>query len=400
MAMMDRSAMLINEYNSTEQQLLPLQSSENQMHTVDRQVAAVSAEVSRQQGLLNSTQKDGAHLQKRIHRNENPRFFHYLVCNREAKVDRLKGERQQMLAIEQNLSNKIATESTQLSDLKQQQQNAHAVVDRKHQLESHCRALFDQVVDAQPPTQALQRLRADVQQQRALMAAEQGLLQAVANSMNLVQQGLSLFQQAEGLYRKAYNINERAKQTTRAEAREDRRERREEAFGNEFGAENAEWNREALERQERRLQAERDSLINQAHEVAMRAYQVISTGFSTFPMEARTRYPHLCASIGQVAFPRVQGASFTNALLADAIFGTMGAAVNDFSSGCKIQNNMRVVEQCASITSHQLGLVTAMQSAVNAAIQQLQASVQNLEQNIAVERSNMFNAVRAAVMQQ
>merc|ERR1711959_289030 len=149
-----------------------------------------------------------------------------------------------------------------------------------------------------------------------------------------------------------------------------RRERRDEAFGNEMGAENAEWHRENLERQERQLQAERDSLINQAHDVALRAYQVISTAFSTFPMEARARYPQLCASIGQVAFPRVEGANFNNTLMTDAIFGTMGAAMNDYSSGCKIQNNMRIVAQCASITSQQQGLVTAMQSAVNATLQQ------------------------------
>merc|ERR1711959_195460 len=106
--------------------------------------------------------------------------------------------------------------------------------------------------------------------------------------------------------------------------------------------------------------------------------QVISTAFSTFPMEARARYPDLCRSIGQVAFPRVEGANFSEAFMADAIFGTMGAAMNDFSSGCKIQNNIRVVESCASMTSQQLGLVNAMQGAVNANIWQLQANVQSL----------------------
>merc|ERR1712187_351118 len=192
-------------------------------------------------------------------------------------------------------------------------------------------------------------------------------------------------------------MGERAKQVNRSEAYEERRERRDEAFGNEFGAENAEWNRENLERRERQLQAQRDSLINQANDVAMRAYQVISGAFATFPMEARTRFPQLCASIGQVAFPRVQGANFTNALFADAIFGTMGAAFNDFNSGCQIQNNMRVVEQCASMTSQQSGLIAAIQSAVNGVIQEQQSVMKSLEQNIAVERQNMFNVVRASV---
>merc|ERR1712048_427764 len=124
---------------------------------------------------------------------------------------------------------------------------------------------------------------------------------------------------------------------------------------------------------------------------------VISTAFSTFPMEARTRYPHLCTSIGQVSFPRVQGANFTHALMTNSIFGNMGDAMNEYSSGCKIQSNMRVVQNCISITSQQLALITAIQSAVNGVIQQQQSTKQNLEQNIAVERQNMFNAVRAAV---
>merc|ERR1712196_398545 len=108
-------------------------------------------------------------------------------------------------------------------------------------------------------------------------------------------------------------------------------------------------------------------------------------------MEARSRYPQLCVTIGQVAFPRVEGANFTSTLMTDAIFGTMGAAMNDFNSGCKIQNNMRIVEQCASMSTQQLGLVVAVHGAVNTNVQQLHANVQNLEQSVLAERQNIFN---------
>jgi hypothetical protein len=297
------------------------------------------------------------------------------------------------------MSNKLAADSAQLSNLRQQQQNAHAVVDRKHQLESHRQSLFDQVVNEQPATPVLQQLQANSQQQCAQLASEQALLQAVGHSMEKVTQGLSLFQKAEGIYRQASQINERAQRVNSIEGYEARRERRDEAFGDGLGAENAEWNREQLERQERHLQAERDSLVNRAHDVAMQAYQVISIAFSTFPMEARGRYPDLSRSIGQVAFPRVEGANFSEAFMADAIFGTMGAAMNDFSSGCKIHNNVHVVEQCASMTSQQLGLVSAMHRAVHANVQQLQVNLQTLEQSVVVERTSIFNSVQAAVAQ-
>jgi len=396
---MDQTATLVNEYNNTEQQLVPLQGCENEMHGVDLQVSQAASELRERQALFNKAQQDDQYLRKRIHRNENPRFLHYFVFNRAAKVERLKGELQLVVSKEQDLTSNINVESANLSNLQHQQQNAHAVVDRKHQLEARSRALFEQIVDAQPPTQALQSLRADVQRQGGQLRSEQGLLQVVGGSVAMVKQGLSKFQEAERLYRKANSVNEQAKQVNSREAFEERRERREEAFGNECSAECAELRRERLERQERLLQSERDSLINKAHDVAVQAYRVISQAFSSFPMEARGRYPQLCTSIGSVAFPRLEGADFSSALVLDSMLGTVGAAINDFNSGCKIQRNLRVVEECACISSSQLGQMIAMESAVSSNVQQLQAHVQSLEQGVATERVNIFNAVRQRVMQ-
>lgn len=121
-----KTAMLIAEYNNTEQQLAQMA----QMKTIDQHVADMSAAVHHRQRVLSKIQQDDVHLQKRIHRNSNPRFFHYLVCNRDAKVERLKGELQDLVGIEQNLSNKIAEYSGQLSSLEQTQQNSHIRVTR------------------------------------------------------------------------------------------------------------------------------------------------------------------------------------------------------------------------------------------------------------------------------
>lgn len=393
---MAQVAALLNQYNSTEQQLSAVQGSETAMVAMDSQVAIASSDVNQRQGQLNKLQQDDAYLIKRIHRNENPRFLHWFVCDRIAKVERLKEEQDELVARETDLSAKLAPISAGLLQLQQKQQQAHAVVDEKHRMESTLRGLFDQVIECQPPTQTLQQLRANAQQQQQILMYENSLSQAVGSSAQQVQQGLSFFQQAEGLYRQAANMNQGAQQTVSAEVSEARQERRARDFGDDIGAEDAEWQRENLERQERMFQAQRDSLVNQGNEVAMRAYQAISTAFSSFPMEGRSRYPQLCAGIGQVAFPCVQGADFTDAIMADAIFGTMGAAMNDFSSGCKIQNNMRVVEQCMSMSSQQLGLITAMQRAVQANVQQFQVNAQDMERNISNERMNIFNAARAA----
>jgi hypothetical protein len=339
-------------------------------------------------------------MQKRIHRNENPRFLHYLVCQREAKVQRLKGEKQELENIHQDLTLKLSTDSAQLTNLQQQRQGQHGAVERKHQLERRSTDLFNQVVDAQPPTQELHQLHTSMQQHRGLEASEQALLQAVGNSAQQVKQGLSLFQQAAKLYQDSRSVNEQAKDVVRREQYQERRESRDMRHGDYCDAENAEWQRQRLDRQEKDLQCRRDNLINQAHDVAMQAYQVISSAFATFPAEARVRCPQLCASFGEVAFPRVQGACFAQTLMTDAIFGTWGAAMNDMSSGCQIQDNLRIVEQCASMTSQQLGMVSAIQNVLTTSMQQLQASINHLEQNIQTERNNIFNNVRAAVMSQ
>jgi hypothetical protein len=394
---MDSVALCINEYNTTQEQLVPLQDAETQMHAVDSQVATASSSMSRRQALLSKTIVDDAKLQKRIYRNAKPRFLHFLVCNREAKVERLKRELDELVTIEQDLSNKISTDSALLSTLQQQQCHAHALVDSKHQLESRCRILFDEVVDSQPPTQCLQDLHANLQQQSVLLVSEKALLQEVSQSVAHLQQGLARFHRAGDLYRQAAHINERAKRVNERERHALRDERRAEFHGNDMRAANAEWRAEKLDREERHLQGQRDSLINQANDMALRAYDAISTAFSTFPMGVHARYPQLCISIGQVAFPRVEGANFSSALMADAIFGTWGAAMNDFSSGCKIERNMSVVEQCVSKSSYQLGLITAVDNSVRAAIQQIEASVRELDQGILLERTRIFNVVRVAV---
>jgi len=398
--MVDQIAMMVNEHNGIAEELSLLQDSEGQLRYLDGLVASTSAEVNRRQGLKTKTQQDDACMQKRIHRNENPRFLHYLVCHREAKVQRLKGEKQELEKLHQDLTLKLSTDSAQLTNLQQQWQSQRGVVERKHQLERRSTDLFDQVADAQPPTQELHQLRAGVQLNRGLEASDQALLQAVGNTAQQVRQGLSLFQQASTLYQEARSVNEQAKNVVRREQYQERRERRDIAHGDYCDAENAELQRQRLDRQERDLQCRRDNLINQAHDVAMQAYQIISNAFATFPAEARGRYPQLCASFGQVAFPRVQGACFAQTLMTDAIFGTWGAAMNDMSSGCQIQDNLRIVERCASMTSQQLDMVAAIQSALTTGMQQLRASISHLEQNIQIERNNIFNNVRAAVMSQ
>eukprot|EP00928_Gymnodinium_smaydae_P003817 TRINITY_DN11347_c0_g2_i1.p1 TRINITY_DN11347_c0_g2~~TRINITY_DN11347_c0_g2_i1.p1 ORF type:complete len:518 (+),score=112.53 TRINITY_DN11347_c0_g2_i1:62-1555(+) len=199
----DRSVALLRQYKIAEQLLAPLKDCEGDLQILDSEVLVLAAELSQNRRTLDKKHKHNAHLRRRIHRNENPRFFHYFVFNRSAKVERLKSELKQRVLEEDTLFGKITMESMKLANLKQQQENAHIALDEKSELESRRRNLFDQVVDAEPPTQALQQLRAKLLEQRSRLATEQRLLAAVASSSSQVTQGLSSFHDADLLYRKA-----------------------------------------------------------------------------------------------------------------------------------------------------------------------------------------------------
>jgi len=374
------TATLIKEYDGIKRQLTPLIDYDGiQVQAIDGQVASVLHEINIRQTLLNQTQKADTHMQKRVHRNKNPRFLHYLVCNRAVKVECLKEELQQLETVVQTLLIKLSFDSAKLSRLQQQQKEAHAIMNKKLQMQGQSRQLFNQVVDCQPPTQTLKRLRAQEWKERSLLATEQIFLEAIGNSVQQVQQGLSLFQEAEYLFRRAESINERAKNVYADIC--------DEAVGSDFGSDSSERSWLFGLAEERDLQRQHDKKKYQANGVAIQAFQIIEPGFSAFPFKARARFPQLCASIGQ-----------GDAILWHA--GSFGTAKNDIRYdilGCQIEGNARVVGQCASMTSQQLKLMVAVQDAAAINVHQLQAGIQNLEQQIIDERNNIFNGMRSAV---
>ena len=285
----------------------------------------------------------------------------------------------------------------QLTQLQQQRGDATNVVATKQALELRRQRAFDAVVASQPVTACLGALRAGIAQQRTALAAEQCLEQRVAASAQQVRSGLQLFEASLGLYEGALSANREAQRVTRAEGREERCEFINEVEGDEWGAENAERREARLRRRELELQSRRDRLINEAQVPAMRAYETIAAAFQAFPTEARARYPQLCAQIGVVAFPRLRGANFGSAIVAD-IFGTFGAAMNDAKSGCKIRDNFNVVQSCIASTAQQLAYVEAAQGAVAANCQSMTTNLGELDGRRLGERARIFQEVRAQVL--
>merc|ERR1719491_109150 len=105
------------------------------MKAIDCKSKSILYEEFRRSTLLKQTEEAIAYIQKRVRRNEYPRFLHYFVFNREAKVKRLKEELQHLQTIVQDLSKKVSDDSSQLTALRRQKRNAHTNVIRKQQME-------------------------------------------------------------------------------------------------------------------------------------------------------------------------------------------------------------------------------------------------------------------------
>mmetsp|Transcript_147628 Transcript_147628/g.383854 ORF Transcript_147628/g.383854 Transcript_147628/m.383854 type:complete len:304 (-) Transcript_147628:184-1095(-) len=269
------------------------------------------------------------HLCRRIHRNENPRFLHYFVCNRAAKVERLKLESRDLEKFQKDLVDSITAEGAALHQ-------------RSAELEERLRALFARIVREQS-TEARQNLLAEFPFLNASLQFERDLLQNIRSSIALVEQGLGRLQDAKRFLPSAQGLNDQT-----------------------------------------------------AHDMAAEAYHLIRRGFSSFPKEARIRYEQLCASIGSVVFPRLEGTDdCREACVLDSIFGTIGNACND-----KLQGNMRVIDECASTSSRQLDLMRYIEADVTVILHSLVDDAASLCSRLQAEERNIFNDARHRVMQE
>merc|ERR1712046_106060 len=163
--------------------------------------------------------------------------------------------------------------------------------------------------------------------------------------------------------------------------------------GDGFGAENAEFQAECAERRERQMQAMRDQHINQSCQQASDGYRSMQAAlFSSFPQEARQRYPQLCMQIGQTPFPQLEGASGFETSMAD-LFGPTGGMMNEIGTENKIMRNLSVVQQCERIAQQQHALIVAVCSAVESGIAQMDQNLVQINSGIEMERKRIFSVV-------
>jgi len=389
-------AALIADYKGTQQALVPLQTADGSLAQASANANNLQRQAGQVQAALSTNQAACTKLESRIHRNENPRFFHYFIFNRKARAERFRGELGIKRGVETEQQQDFAQKTEQLEGLRQVETQARGASDRKHQLEAHVVQLFDQVVASQPATPQLQELQNGKATQSGAIAAERGLQAAMQQSEQMARQGIQQFEAARQTLQRAEQENNAAARANNQERRADMQENFAERRGDGFAADNAEFSAECAERRERMMQAQRDQHINQSCQQASNAYRSMHAAlFSSFPQEARRRYPQLCMQIGQTPFPQLQGASGFETGMAD-LFGPVGGMMNERGSECKIRQNLGVVQQCERIAQQQHALIVAVMSAIGSGISQMDQNLMQINGGIEAERRRIFDAVMAS----
>jgi hypothetical protein len=379
---------LLDEYNRIEQQLATLDGSSDQLQCLDRQLDVLKHNFEFGLALLCQMQKNKGQLKKSIHHYTKLRRFRYFFGNRRDKVVELQEEFEHLSQMERVQICTLDSQKAQKSALQLQRSDLKNVVENKRHLELTQRILFDLVVDAQPPNQALQRL----QQQRALLTSDNEFLDQIRITIERIQRARSLMRNAESIYRQVVEFCSDVCRK-RQLGGHDKTNQDEEQEMLIHGAENCaspgtiRGNAVALGRMKTKELEEAhaqcfhiDTLQNQAYAAAVSAFEIMDNAFETLSSDGKSRYVILCASVGDVHFPRPQKPNANT--------------VDDLTPACDMQKNTEFIQQCLAMASQQLEVVSTLEVAVSGNIQQLQHDTRDAEQIILTERNNIFNCLR------
>jgi len=315
-----------------------------------------------------------------------------LIFNRKARAERFRGVLGTKRGTEGEQQQDLSQKTEQLAGLRQVELQARDAVNNKQQLQARLVQLFDQVVASQPLTVQFQELMNRKATQSSVLTSERGLQAAMQQTEQLAVRGIQHFEAARQTLQRAEQENSAAMRANDQERFADMREGMAERRGDGFGAENAEFDSECAERRERMMQSMRDQHINQSCQQASDGYRSMHAAlFSSFPQEARQRYPQLCMQIGHTPFPQLEGASGFQTGMAD-LFGPVGGMMNEFGTENKIMRNLSVVQQCESIARQQHQMIVSLCTAVGSGIAQMDQNLAQINGGIEAERRRIFDA--------
>ena len=342
----------------------------------DAQLAQLQSRLSATEAKLRKNRDAQPYQEKRLHRNAHPRFLHYLQFNREAKVERLQRELDQMRADEKRMEAEVlelrdhVAAQSRVCDVRAR--NAASVAEAQRER----MRLFDWVVSVTPDTPAMVDIKHQRQAATRALQAESELHARLRETLLRVAAARDSFARAASELRAARMENTVAQVDNFGDMMSNRRD----GFG------------------EVAMQWDRDRRLNLARDLAFRGSDELQAALDDFPMEARVRYGDLTRRIGDAPLPDLRGANFLGTWAVGMAFGNFGDAMNNMHAGGKIQRNLAVLGQCESIAASQHALVGAVARAVDANLVQIRATLVALEERYQRERAVMFQLARSSVV--
>lgn len=369
-------------HEDLQKQINALANCDNEAAQAQSVVSSTTQQIANTENVLRQKQHASGKLKKRLHRNENPRFFHYMQFNRKKKVDRLKGELDTLIGECSQIEGSIPPLRDTLGQQQEVLNRSKNVVAHRNTLTQERDQIFESVVNANPSAR-LQQIRVNEQAQGDAIRKEQALLQQLGACATEATRGQQQYSEAMRLMQAAERYNTTARVINRAE------------FENE---EDYKREQRRLREWERREQGIRDNMINEAQIPANNGYTIIAHAWQLFPAEARIRYPQLSSQIGHVPLPQLLKQSAIETSVMD-MMGDIGTAVNNASVQSKIRQNMQTIAECQRILGQQQQLIAALKSAILASAAKMEDQLNVLKQQDKEEQNVIFSTIRNGTMQ-
>mmetsp|Transcript_26305 Transcript_26305/g.42610 ORF Transcript_26305/g.42610 Transcript_26305/m.42610 type:complete len:498 (+) Transcript_26305:58-1551(+) len=362
------------DYASTCEQIENLQFVDKGISNCSASIKNLQQQISTLENKLGRARRDQPKLEARIHRNENPHFFHYMQIGRADKVTRLKNQLETLKGDQLKWSEEKHQQEAQLQQRKTELGNLRNSEGSRNALRQKRQQMYNQTVSSVPATPRIQQITSNISSQKNALQSEKALLSQVDAVVAQINQAQQLYSTSMGMLQRAMGANQTAQFTN---------------FVGDGGG---------MEFYETMNQAERDNLINQSQMPANQGYMAMSNAWQVFPNEARQRYPDLAARCGKTPMPRLRGANFGNTLATGMVFGDIGDMFNNMHANQKIQENMQIIQQSLAIVAEQLQLVMALRNAIATNIAAMEGQMSKLIQQDKEERDVIFQNVRATVL--
>ena len=136
------------------------------------------------------------------------------------------------------------------------------------------------------------------------------------------------------------------------------------------------------QRNERLWQLRRDRLMTQSVAPAEKASATLVETFKTVPQRLRERYPSLMQGVGSVPLAKLSVGNFGRAVVAGAVFGNVGDAVNKVNAMRKLRQNEQQIRVCMEVVNQQMNLMRRVEQRLSLDCSELIESISTLRMKV------------------